>query len=79
MKIGRQRGFCLPPWRDLDELHTEGFTRRELIIVVRNLSELANGVLIPEWEFSTLTGVEREEVRTLLHLIHRMVVGPTEY
>ena len=68
----------LPGWRDEDRLHAEGFTRRELIIVVRSLSELANGVQIPEWGFHTLTGAERQDVRDLLHAVHRVLVGPRE-
>jgi hypothetical protein len=57
----------LPKWHDDETVYTEGFSRRELTIVVRSLSELANGVQIPEWEFHTLTGAERQDVRDLLH------------
>src|SRR5687768_13653266 len=66
----------LPAWHDDATLYTEGFTRRELTIVVRSLSELANGVEIADWEFHTLTGAERQDVRDLLHALHRVRVGP---
>lgn len=68
----------LPEWHDDETLYTEGFTRRELTIVVRSLSELANGIQIPEWEFHTLTGAERQNARDLLHALHRVLVGPNE-
>lgn len=66
----------LSRWNDEDTLHTQGFNRREWAIVIRSLSELANGILIPEWEFHTLTGAHRQEVRNLLHAVHRVIVGP---
>jgi hypothetical protein len=73
----RAIAYRLPGWHDADDgtLYTQGFTRRELEIVIRSLSELANGVSIPEWEFHTLTGVERRDVRDLLHALHRLLVS----
>lgn len=64
----------LPEWHDDETLYTEGFTRSELMVIVRSLSELANGVQIPEWEFHTLTGADRQDVRELLHTLHRILV-----
>jgi hypothetical protein len=48
--------------------------REELAIIVRSLGELANGLSIPEWEFPTLVGNTRAEVRELLASLHRLLV-----
>jgi hypothetical protein len=50
-------------------------SRRELMLLVRSLSELANGAQIQEWEFHTLIGVERDRVRDLLDVLHRHLVS----
>ncbi len=49
--------------------------KRELIIAVRALSELANGISPPEWEFPIIVGAERREVRQLLVELHQLLVG----
>lgn len=49
--------------------------KRELIIAVRALSELANGISPPEWEFPTIVGASRSEVRQLLIELHQLLVG----
>lgn len=68
----------LPVWNDDDTLYSQGFTHREMEIVVRCLSELANGLQILDWEFQTLTGAYRSDFRELLHAVHRVLVGPKE-
>ena len=49
--------------------------KRELIIAVRALSELANGIRPPEWEFPIIVGADRSEVRQLLVELHQLLVG----
>lgn len=49
-------------------------SNQDLLMIVRSLNELANGVKIPEWEFHILVGFYRDEVRSLLHDLHRLLV-----
>ena len=59
-----------------DENHcTVELPKRELIIAVRALSELANGISPPEWEFPIIVGANRSEVRQLLVELHQLLVG----
>lgn len=48
---------------------------RELKTIVRCIDELANGTWISDWEFQTLTGFARDDMRRLLHLLHRPLVN----
>jgi hypothetical protein len=43
--------------------------------MVRALNELVYGVSIPEWEFATIIGFERGELRELLDGLHRLLVA----
>jgi hypothetical protein len=47
----------------------------ETTILVRTMDELANGVAILDWEFQTLVGFKRQEVRNVLHDFHRLLVN----
>jgi hypothetical protein len=60
------------------QLHRHNATlslgRGEAAILVKLLGEMANGICIPEWEFRTLVGVSRRDVRDLLESIHLVLV-----
>jgi hypothetical protein len=56
-------------------LHRFSFSRSDLLIIVRALDELANGVQILDWEFQSLTGFDRDAVREHLRQFHRLLAN----
>jgi hypothetical protein len=71
----------VPTWLgddDPEALYSEPFTRRELLILLRSLSEMADGVDIPDWQFEAHTGVGRFEVRELVEEVRRILTGAAE-
>src|ERR1051326_3769678 len=57
-----------------DSALTIELTRAELRLVVKSLADLTDGFSLPEWEFATITGFSRDQMRMLLHALHRLAV-----
>lgn len=66
----------------IDSIHCTGDTvvlqleHKSVRTIVTILNPVVNGLLVWEWEFQTLTGYDRSEMRELFNVLHLCAVTP---